>query len=112
VLFVDSSHIAMPGSDVDLLINDVLPRLPSGSILHFHDIFLPFAYPAHWQWRGYNEQLLIAAMLSNGSYEILFSSAYVTRCMIDLLQHPLVSTLALPEGALESSLWLRKRTAP
>jgi hypothetical protein len=112
VLFVDSSHIAMPGSDVDLVINNVLPRLSSGSIVHFHDIFLPFAYPAHWQWRGYNEQLLVAALLSSGSYEILFSSAYVTRRMIDLLRHSVIPTLALPEGAFESSLWLRKRRAP
>ena len=28
VLFIDSSHILMPGSDVDILLNRVLPRLP------------------------------------------------------------------------------------
>ena len=52
VLFIDSSHILMPGSDVDILLNRVLPRLPSGTLIHIHDIFLPFDYPAIWGWRA------------------------------------------------------------
>ena len=39
VLVVDSSHVLMPGSDVDLLFNDVMPALPAGAIVHVHDIF-------------------------------------------------------------------------
>jgi len=42
VLFIDSSHILMPGSDVDILLNRVLPILPSGVLIHLHDIFLPY----------------------------------------------------------------------
>ena len=45
ILFIDSSHIAMPGTDVDRLFLDVLPRLPSGVLVHVHDILLPDAYP-------------------------------------------------------------------
>ena len=52
----NSSHILMPGSDVDILFNRVLPRLPAGALVHIHDIFLPFDYPAIWGWRNYNEQ--------------------------------------------------------
>ena len=35
----------MPGSDVDLLLNAVLPRLQPGVLIHLHDIFLPDPYP-------------------------------------------------------------------
>ncbi len=56
-LLIDSSHILMPGSDVDFLLARVLPVLPAGVFVHFHDIFLPDDYPAAWDWRGYNEQL-------------------------------------------------------
>ncbi len=109
VLFVDSSHIAMPGSDVDCLVNAVLPRLAPGMLVHFHDIFLPHAYPEAWAWRGYNEQLLVAPLLATGAYELLFASAYVVRHQPDLLAGSCVAALPLVEGALESSLWLRKR---
>jgi predicted O-methyltransferase YrrM len=109
VLFIDSSHIAMPGSDVDRLINDHLPRLQPGAIIHFHDIFLPHAYPEAWAWRGYNEQLLVAALLSSGGYEVLFASAYVVRHLPELVAGSIVASLPLLEGAIESSMWVRKR---
>lgn len=109
VLFIDSSHIAVPGSDVDRLVNDALPRLPAGTLIHFHDIFLPHAYPRDWAWRGYNEQLLVAALLAGGGFELAFASAYVVRHMADVLDRSAVAGLPLVEGAVESSLWLRKR---
>ena len=64
VLFIDSSHILMPGSDVDILLNRVLPRLPAGVLVHIHDIFLPFDYPAIWGWRNYNEQQGVVPLLA------------------------------------------------
>ncbi|MBK3396748.1 MULTISPECIES: class I SAM-dependent methyltransferase [Methylobacterium] len=108
MLFIDSSHVAMPGTDVDRLILDVLPRLRSGVIVHLHDIFLPDAYPASWAWRGYNEQLLVGALLQGGAYAPLFASRYVaTRAGRSL--DGILARLPLPEGAFETSLWLRKR---
>lgn len=109
ILFIDSSHIAVPGSDVDRLVNDALPRLPVGTLIHFHDIFLPHAYPEAWAWRGYNEQLLVAALLAGGGYELCFSSAYALRHMGTMLDRSVVAGLPLLPGAVESSLWLRKR---
>jgi hypothetical protein len=108
ILFIDSSHIAMPGSDVDRLVNDALPRLRAGTLVHFHDIFLPFAYPDSWAWRGYNEQLLVAALLQAGGFELLFSSAYALRLLGDAVSHSVIGELPLLPGAIESSLWLRK----
>ena len=54
----------MPGSDVDLLLNRVLPRLPAGVLVHIHDIFLPFDYPPIWGWRAYNEQQGVLPLLT------------------------------------------------
>jgi hypothetical protein len=44
LLFVDSSHTMHPGSEVNRIILEVLPRLPSGSFVHFHDIYFPYDY--------------------------------------------------------------------
>ena len=56
ILFIDSSHILVPGTDVDVLLNSVLPRLPSGVHVQVHDVFLPDDYPEGWAWRGYNDK--------------------------------------------------------
>ncbi|HEX2136624.1 MAG TPA: class I SAM-dependent methyltransferase [Microvirga sp.] len=109
VLFVDSSHVAMPGSDVDRLLLDVLPRLPGGALVHVHDITLPFAYPASWAWRGYNEQIAIGTLLQGGGYELVFASHYVARELGDSLARSVVGELPLVPGSFETSLWLRKR---
>ena len=77
ILLIDSSHVAMPGSDVDLLLNAVLPRLQPGVLVHLHDIFLPDPYPAGWGWRGYNEQVAVAGLLHGGGYAVRFSSRYL-----------------------------------
>ncbi len=76
LLFVDSSHILMPGTDVELILTELLPRLPAGALVQIHDIFLPDAYPASWAWRGYNEQAAVAAMLAGGGWDILFAGRF------------------------------------
>jgi hypothetical protein len=108
ILFIDSSHVAMPGSDVDRLFLDVLPRLASGVLIHVHDIFLPDAYPAAWDWRGYNEQLLVGALIQGGAYEIVFASRYVATRMPELIDGSVVARLPLLPDARDTSLWLRK----
>ena len=108
ILFVDSSHVAMPGTDVDLIVNDLLPRLPAGLLIHVHDVTLPDAYPASWAWRGYNEQSLIGALLQGGGYELVFASHWVATRRPHLLEQGVLGRLPLKTGALETSLWLRK----
>ncbi len=107
VLFIDSSHIAMPGTDVDRLFLDVLPRLRSGVLVHVHDVTLPDAYPRAWAWRGYNEQLLVGALIQGGAYEILFASHEAARNP-DWTGQGILADLPLVAGARETSLWLRK----
>lgn len=108
VLFVDSSHLAVPGSDVDLLVGRMLPRLAPGVLLHLHDIFLPDGYPEAWAWRGYNEQTVVAALLVGARFRPLWASRWmVTRRAERIAASPL-SALPLPNGAFETSLWLER----
>jgi predicted O-methyltransferase YrrM len=108
ILFIDSSHILMPGTDVDYLFNHVLPVLPPGVLVHVHDIFLPDDYPAEWSWRAYNVQLGVAALLQGGGYRIVWASQYAASRMADAVDASAAGTLPLLPGAFESSLWLEK----
>ena len=108
ILFVDSSHILMPGSDVDLLLNRIWPILPAGVLVHFHDILLPDGYPESWTWRGYNEQLGVAALLFAAAATVLFSSRYVVTRMPEAVERSAASGLPLMADAIETSLWVEK----
>jgi hypothetical protein len=108
LLFIDSSHLLMPGTDVDFLFNRVLPGLPAGTLVHIHDIFLPDDYPAAWAWRGYNEQLAVAPLLTGGSWRPLFASRYVATRHAAAVAAGAVGALPLPAGAVETSLWLER----
>ncbi len=108
ILSIDSSHILMPGTDVDILFGVVLPSLPNGAIVQIHDIFLPDDYPETWRWRGYNEQLAVVPLLLSGNWQPLFSSYFVASRMGSKLAASVIGRLPLSEGALESSLWLKK----
>ncbi|HYD98304.1 MAG TPA: class I SAM-dependent methyltransferase [Alphaproteobacteria bacterium] len=107
VLFIDSSHVLMPGTDVDLLFGTVLPALPPGVLVHIHDIFLPDDYPAAWTWRGYNEQQGVFGLLAGG-WAPLWSSRYVATRMAAEVAASRAGELPLTPGAWETSLWLRR----
>ena len=102
ILFIDSSHQVKPGSDVEFLLEEVIPALSAGVRVHFHDIFLPDDYPAQWAWRRYNEQEAVARLLADGFAEE-FSSHRAAGSIAGVL-----ARLPLRPGAIESSLWLRK----
>ena len=101
ILFIDSSHQLERGSDVEFLLEKVLPSLAKGVRVHFHDIFLPDPYPATWAWRRYNEQEAVAPLIGSG-YVQEFASHQVRKLS------GVLARLPLKKGAIESSLWLRK----
>jgi predicted O-methyltransferase YrrM len=102
----DSSHILHPGTDVDLILNRILPRLAEGVLVHVHDVFLPWPYPAEWAWRGYGEQNGLAPWLLSGAYRPVFSSAWAVRRM-GAAERP--GLRGLPwTGAPEASLWMAR----
>jgi predicted O-methyltransferase YrrM len=108
ILFIDSSHILMPGTDVDILFNHVLPGLRRGVLVHVHDIFLPDDYPPEWEWRGYNEQLGVAGLIQGRGFRLLWSSHYASTYMPVAVAASVARTLPLVQGAHESSLWMVK----
>lgn len=108
ILSIDSSHILMPGTDVDFLLSRVLPSLPGGVRVHIHDIFLPDDYPESWAWRGYNEQLGVAALLQGGGWRVLWSSRYVAAHMAEDVANGVMPLLGWTPGGLDSSLWIEK----
>jgi hypothetical protein len=98
--------LLLPGSDVDIVLNRIIPMLPGGVLVHMHDVFLPDDYPPAWRWRGYSEQQGVAPYLLGGRLLPLFASRYVATRMAGALTDKVIARLPLPEGAYESSLWV------
>jgi hypothetical protein len=73
ILFVDSSHVAKAGSDVQALFSNIVPSLSPGVVVHLHDVFPGFEYPADWlrEGRGWNEQYMLRTFLQfNAQFRI------------------------------------------
>ena len=110
ILFIDSSHIAKTGSDVNHLFFEVLPRLRVGVRIHIHDIFLPLDYPKGWvidENRSWNEQYLVRALLMYSSaFRIVFGCSYA----FHRFSADVEKALALPGGEMfgGGSLWIEK----
>jgi len=80
LLFIDSSHVLKCGSDLQFLLFEVLPELPVGIYVHFHDVFATFEYPTEWLIDGWywNEAYFLRAFLTNNNaWEIYFFNNYV-----------------------------------
>jgi hypothetical protein len=106
-LFIDSTHVAKAGSDVNHLYFKVLPRLTSDVWIHVHDIFWPFEYPREWlaEGRAWNEIYLLRAFLSsNAVFRVRFFSDYLAQRHPDVFA-PFVSA-SIPDTP--GSIWLTK----
>jgi hypothetical protein len=70
VLFVDSTHVAKIGSDVNYLIFEVFPLLPPGVFVHVHDVPYPFEYSLEWvqEGRAWNEAYVLHALLMDNPH--------------------------------------------
>lgn len=80
ILFIDSTHVVKTGSDVNYLLFEILPRLKSGVLIHFHDIFYPFEYPKDWVFMGKNwneDYFLKAFLMYNNAFDIKLFSHYL-----------------------------------
>lgn len=107
MLFIDSSHVIKCGGDLQFLMFEVLPHLPSGVFVHFHDIFYPFEYPEDWlhQERNWNELYLLRAFLAhNSAWEIHFFNSYVAAEFGGLI----AEKLPLATRSAGGSIYLRK----
>lgn len=107
ILFVDSTHVAKVGSDVNLLLLEVLPALQPGVVVHIHDISYPFEYPRDWIEDGvsWNEAYMLRAfLLFNHEFEILLFNSFLAA------MHREEVAKALPLWGRDpgSSIWIRR----
>ena len=79
LFFVDSTHTVKPDSEVNRIVLEVLPRLPKGAFVHFHDIWFPYDYPRDlldetlFFWN--ESALLHAFLIDNVRYEVVVSGS-------------------------------------
>jgi hypothetical protein len=108
ILFIDSSHVAKTGSDVNDYLFRILPALERGVVVHIHDIPYPFEYGPEWvteENRSWNEAYALHAFLQyNQAFQITYFNHLVYRHYRELLREKM-PLCAVNCGA---SLWLRK----
>ena len=109
IVFIDSSHVLRPQNDCVFEYTELLPSLPSGVIVHIHDVFSPFDYPDDWVNKNFylwTEQYLVEALLLNGaSWEILAPLHWLSQDT----QEFKVSCPFFEEGRRPGSIWIKKR---
>ena len=106
-LFIDSSHISRVGSDVNFLFFEVLPQIPVGTFVHFHDIFWPFEYPAEWirQGTAWNESYLLHAFLMyNSNFEIVLWVPFCARRWPELIKERMPNYM----NDTGAAIWIRR----
>ncbi len=106
ILFVDSTHVAKTGSDVNYILFEILPRLNKGVLIHFHDIFYPFEYPKEWvfQGRNWNENYFLKSFLMyNNEFQIKLFGDYLHKFHSDVFNN--MSDCMKNSGG---NLWLEK----
>jgi hypothetical protein len=108
LLMIDSSHGVVPGGDGPYLYCRLLPDVPAGTLVHVHDIFLPFDYPDVYRQRGYVEQYLLHALLADSpAWEIVFATYFMSDA------HPEAMKGTFGDGVAEgdfrgASFWMRR----
>lgn len=110
VLFIDTSHVLKVQNDVEFELIHVLPVLKPGVVVHIHDIFSPYDYPAEWlvgkgtQRGGINEQYALECLLSGGrDWEVLLPAYLLWK------EHrPLLSKLIDTDDKRPQAFWIRK----
>jgi len=112
ILFIDSSHVAKIGSDVNYEILDIIPRLKVGAIVHWHDIMIPFDYHKVWIDSGnmfWNESYMVHAfMLHNKSFKVIWASRFMQEsCSLQLSK---MFSYFNPSDSMQqlSSFWIQR----
>ena len=81
LLFIDSTHAVKPGSEVNFLVHEVLPRLAAGVWVHFHDIYFPYDYSRHTTgddlFFAQETALLYAFLSGNPGYRVEISLSMI-----------------------------------
>ncbi len=108
ILAIDSSHVIRAGSDVQYLLNEVLPELAAGVLIHVHDIFHPFEYPRDWLKSGtaLNEAYAWRTLLQNNiALEVVLWNHFLMRFERDWFANNMPLCLSAPFTT--GGLWVR-----
>jgi hypothetical protein len=111
VLFIDSSHMLAVGNDCVYEYLQLLPRIKPGTLVHVHDILLPYDYAWEWiekepQIGGWSEQHLLQAILMFGeAFEVLWPAHYVQRTAGPDFDRWFPHC----RGRIAGSFWMRRR---
>lgn len=107
VLFIDSTHVARTGSDVNRIFFEIIPSLAPGVLVHVHDIFPGFEYPVPWvmEGRGWNEAYLLRAFLQ---YNDRMRVYWWPSLLAELDDHRRAD-LGVLDGLVGGSIWLERR---
>lgn len=107
ILFIDSTHVAKTGSDVNYILFEILPTLRKGVLIHFHDVFYPFEYPQEWVFAGFNwneDYILRSFLMYNEKFTIKLFADYLHKkhneCYVDM---------PLTYENTGGNLWLQKQ---
>jgi hypothetical protein len=65
ILFIDSSHICKPRGDIQFIYGAILDKIPVNTLIHIHDIYIPYDYPIVYDKSLWNEQYLLSAILTH-----------------------------------------------
>jgi len=113
ILFIDSSHIYAEGSDVKYLIEEIIPKLNLGVLVHFHDFFGLDGYPESWktmpEMQGWNEneyvlRLWVKYPVLAFNYEISKHYNEELKLAYPFVPKDITANMGAVKGA---SLWLK-----
>lgn len=107
-LFIDSSHELRLGNDCVFLYLRALREVKRGVIIHIHDIFLPWDYPAKWkETHPWAEQYQVQCILEGREdFEVLWPTYYLSQSLPGFAEH----FPNLRKHCPSTSLWLRQRS--
>ena len=93
LFFVDSTHTLGPAGEVTRIILELLPLLPAGAWVHFHDILFPYDYPRRLLsselFFGHESALLLAFLTYNRRFAIAASLSMLHYACADELKQSL-----------------------
>lgn len=109
ILAIDSSHVLKAGSDVQYLLDEVLPALVPGVLIHVHDVFYPFEYPQRWLDAGvaFTEAYAIRLLLQHSTaYRIELFTDYLLTHHAEAVARACPRAVARPFET--GGIWLRR----
>lgn len=110
VLVIDTDHVVTTGSLAEYVLNEIIPNLNPGVLVHFHPIFLPRPYPVGWvhgEHVFWNEQNFLFAFLSfNTRFEVVLAANALSRTHPELLDK--LSSRYDPAVSDPGGFWFRR----